>query len=102
MSESKHTQSKWSIERDWFGRISIIAPAPNGLTFIVAQDIGGEIRKDAQGRWTDQTEVEANARLLCAAPDLLAVLQRLWMEAELTDDEQEAVKAVLAKAQGAA
>jgi hypothetical protein len=96
MSESKHTQSKWSIERDWFGRISIIAPAPNGLTFIVAQDIGGEIRKDAQGRWTDQTEVEANA------PDLLAVLQRLWMEAELTDDEQEAVKAVLAKAQGAA
>lgn len=72
MSETKHTQSKWSIERDIFGRIDIVAPASNGLTYVIAQDIGGEVRKDAKGQWTDRSEVEANARLLLAAPGLLA------------------------------
>lgn len=121
MSESKHTQSKWSIERDSFGRINIIAPAPNGLTFVIAHDIGGEVRKDAQGRWTDQTEVEANSRLLWASPDLLSAaietmqtMENIWRtkgrDDEYIYDEMGSdlaasyfvLRAAIAKAQGAA
>lgn len=74
---SKHTPGPWLISRDKFGEINIETSKRGGCVFVIANDVGGEVRKDEKGKWSDKSEVEANARLIEAAPELLEALEKL-------------------------
>lgn len=90
MTDTQHTPGPWRAEwvpkgqRPWVGRI-------------------------AEGRWaalacgkTDE-EAEANARLIAAAPELLAALQAVadyWAGGDVPADIDAAMRAAIAKATG--
>lgn len=71
-----HTPAPWLSRDDWEGtEIEIYVPRLDGIgDFVIVEEVGGEIRKDENGEWSDYSEVQANARLIAAAPDLLAEL----------------------------
>lgn len=70
---SKHTPGPWQI-RGEADDITIFVPIAHGLCFEIAQSIGGQVRGK---KFDDFKEVEANARLIAAAPDLLEALHDL-------------------------
>jgi len=85
-----HTPGPWSVHADSWG-IEIRAASGDPRTYLcIAERIGGRrVRREDQS-W-DDGEAQANARLIAAAPDLLAALQALkerghtqatWMLAE--------------------
>jgi hypothetical protein len=89
MSESKHTPSPWNIEPfdPWDKQIMVNEPA-------VAVDYD-DVDRDTQ---------EANARLIAAAPDLLAVVHTLLATAYGDHDGCALyiqARAAIAKAEGA-
>ncbi|WP_121500071.1 hypothetical protein [Pseudomonas aeruginosa] len=76
----KHTPGPWGIER-LHGEINVIscnerdsAAKDIGIVYVLARDVGGMIHGE---QFDDRSEVEANARLMAAAPELLDALVNL-------------------------
>lgn len=94
---SKHTQQEW--QRDG---ATVYALNIEGTNRFVAQVQGGW---STQGRnRTDVEEVEANARLIAAAPDLLEALRDALCALECCGKDYQAAtkaRAAIAKATGA-
>lgn len=87
MSESKHTPGNWtrdipssfdSCHVEFAGSGHYIALGVVGRARPVAFVIGG------RGNWRDDHEVEANARLISAAPHLLATLKAVFEDRSAT------------------
>lgn len=70
MSEAKHTPGPWLIAKT--DAAFVYALNDRGYNRFWAHVIGGNLRR---GESTSKVETEANARLIAAAPDLLADLQ---------------------------
>ncbi|WP_311185469.1 hypothetical protein [Pseudomonas aeruginosa] len=75
----KHTPGPWGIER-LHGEINVIscnerdgAAKDMGIVYVLARDVGGMIHGE---QFDDRSEVEANARLIAAAPELLSLAKR--------------------------
>lgn len=96
-----HTPGPWQV-RKVDGHLSIFVPSERGLTCEIAERIGGEVFKDASGAYRDYSRVEANARLIAAAPDLLEALVAVLNYC--VDDEGQptiaTARAAIAKATG--
>lgn len=72
--KAKHTPGPWKIVKSKFGDLSI--EVKKGLaTYEIVREVGGEVRQDEKGFWSDKSEVEANARLIAEAPELLEAAQ---------------------------
>lgn len=97
MSDAKHTEGPWTFDRDW-NRIPTIIGADGSLV--------ADIRKSSVnkgGGVVDMPEREANARLIAAAPELLAALIPLAASPrglEITIGQLDAARAAIAKAKG--
>jgi hypothetical protein len=108
MGETKHTPGPWHVDDGTFEGIETGVYSADAL-ICVAEN--GECMEMAFGdeRWSVH---EANARLIAAAPDLLAALSRLheiahgsWFGDDGTDSDEEraamvAARAAIAKATG--
>lgn len=90
-----HTPGPWEYDGD----------------YIFAAAIGGYIADPntddmTSGRYVAkrdaQVQIEANARLIAAAPDLLAALQGVLRVADRATDEFDAARAAIARATGSA
>lgn len=88
MSEQKHTPGPWEAWRDEEGCWGIIKDNAF-LTTAFDPDFGGV-----------EGSAEANARLIAAAPDLLAMLKvaQLWLDVDGRFDMQ-GINAAIAKAE---
>ncbi|EIU7111441.1 hypothetical protein [Pseudomonas aeruginosa] len=98
---SKHTPGPWGIER-LHGEINVIscnerdgAAKDMGIVYVLARDVGGMIHGE---QFDDRSEVEANARLMAAAPELLDALVALVECEQTTPELWEAARAAIAKA----
>lgn len=102
MSGGKHTLGPWKVYR-----------SPDGSTIIGIgvnrpddPDHGAGITDPRFGLWGSGTEREANARLIAAAPDLLAALKTLCAAYEACNGEDhpayKQARAAIAKAEGGA
>lgn len=98
MSAHKHTPGPWAVVGDG----SRVKPEPVDLFFQPIADVNAEIRWE-NGNWVRKGNVEANARLIAAAPDLLAALEMalIWLDYEGKYDVQ-GIRTAIAKATGAA
>lgn len=79
MSELKHTKSPWLIADDDPTFVYALGPHGTNLFWVPVQASGPE----KIGR----EEAIANARLIAAAPDLLATLEALMLAAENLDPQ---------------
>lgn len=107
MSKNKFTPGPWAavFEPEW-NQWSIRSANPADLAeapvyYELASSIGGHVRGE---NFDDYSEVEANARLVAAAPDLLEALEMLLEETDpmkLNAGEPWCrVRTVIAKARG--
>lgn len=99
----KHTPGPWKLINDKFGDYSIQVPAGRGTVYVIADNIGGQVYVDSEGKFTDYSTVEANASLIAAAPGLLALLVRYRNEVPLGHQPHMAASeadALIAKATG--
>lgn len=76
MPEHKHTPGPWRIVEGFMGRPEIESDnerdnADATQVFVLARDIGGRVHGEL---FDDYSEVEANIKLIAAAPDLLRAL----------------------------
>lgn len=88
----------------------MFVPSEHGCRYVIAQRIGGEILQDAAGKYTDFSVVDANARVIAAAPDGLAFARAFvdnideWegepSPGQRWHKEYTAAKALIAKATG--
>jgi len=86
----KHTQGPWAVSNYYAGKASISGKDWGGFATVVTRLDGDE---------NDSVEGLANARLIAAAPDLLAALEDML---NLTLDEDDiAVSSRIAKARAA-
>lgn len=96
MSEAKHTQGDWHLELHDAGAFTIFLPPQF--------DMGWASTIASRGQWThNAAESHANARLLWAAPDLLAALKLAIAELDggpETYAALDAAHAAIAKAEG--
>ncbi|WP_213881255.1 hypothetical protein [Pseudomonas sp. dw_358] len=81
MPEIKHTPGPWVVEVDTWGTTSVKSANEEDLQewpieYFLAEKIGGHIYGEDFG---DFSEVQANAKLIAAAPDLLAALKQAHM-----------------------
>lgn len=89
MSDSKHTPGPWEIAE--FGRNhTILIYGPDE---ILVADCGGILRRSHE-------EMESNARLIAAAPDLLAALEDVVRVADRDTVIFDVARAAIAKAKG--
>ena len=86
MSGAKHTPGPWRVDPDFPSDVQ----TADGLR---------EICNPSPSDATDE-ELLANARLIAAAPDMLAVLKRLDRKGGLGLDVHEWIGAVIAQAEG--
>ncbi|MGP8812108.1 hypothetical protein ACT03H_27610 [Pseudomonas aeruginosa] len=104
----KHTPGPWGIER-LHGEINVIscnerdgAAKDMGIVYVLAHDVGGMIHGE---QFDDRSEVEANARLIAAAPELLDALEdsvnRLTSSLILLKCDDDFIKKETAKARAA-
>jgi len=101
--ETKHTPGPWRIATDAWGETAIESDnerdnADETQVFVLAKSIGGRIHG---AEFDDRSEVEANIKLIAAAPDLLIALNNLltrFNSSELTMETLESAKAAIAKA----
>lgn len=113
---NKHTPGPWAAHFDnswnqWSVRsanTADLAEAP--LYYELADRIGGHVRGE---RFDNYSEIEANARLIAAAPELLEALEQLKCEVILSDVDMDYIEhhfrpwldkaaAAIAKARGEA
>jgi len=97
---TQHTPGPWAISAAMYGVGNLKV---HGVEF--TRD--GITQPIANCGWDDKGEAEANARLIAAAPDLLAALRLCERALEERDAEAEehaakAARAAIAKAKGAA
>jgi hypothetical protein len=95
MKMSEHTPGPWRFDRDWTRTPTIF-----GANGVRVADVEKKLVVTG-GRVIDlpKEEREANARLIAAAPDMLAILQRISVSYPgYIPDFVEAVHAVIAKA----
>ncbi|WP_168990511.1 hypothetical protein [Aureimonas flava] len=92
MSGSKHTPGPWQLEGNWSangrklgGWVSTMHPSP---IFELSPLVG----------FSD--EIVANARLIAAAPELLAMLREARLFVQAQDHVFERIDAIIAKAEG--
>ena len=91
MSNARHTPGPWFVSDrpHSYGR-EVSAGSP-----------GGQVIAGGNGApWPDLFEQQANAKLIAAAPDLLAALQGVLRVADRKTDEFDAARAAIAKATG--
>lgn len=87
---SGHTPGPWSVEQNGFYKSAVTAN--KGLAHLTWK--AGTDRMSRE-------EIEANARLIAAAPDLLMALENLENDAgQIPDHAWKIVKAAIAKARG--
>ncbi len=109
MSDTKHTPGPWAWSDA--GTRLVATGHLSGAYIFWPRNIGGE--SDArQDGWasalgspdTTDEESEANARLISAAPELLAALESVVKSSQfdIRDDDLAAARAAIAKATGAA
>lgn len=112
MTDTKHTPGPWRVTQEWQttkdGSFGVEAPTPEGPGFPTPSATGYYAMalppphgRDPKSRATQ----EANARLIAAAPDLLAALQALIAEHAQDDPRREThaqanAKRAIAKATG--
>jgi hypothetical protein len=90
---AQHTPGPWKAE----GWENLVVNSADGYTMTLA----------AGGKWAVLSELKANARLIAAAPDLLAALREvagLWEDSDKTNGLAEimarSARAAIAKAMG--
>jgi len=88
---SKHTPGPWTFGH--WGDDFWVSPDSSGLTQKVARVTWGMGEEREEGR--------ENARLVAAAPELLAALKGVLRVADRKTDEFDAARAAIAKAEGA-
>lgn len=95
-----HTPGPWRVEQETTGIWGACDPSDNstrGMGYPIA-----ECRTTPSGRWAsgpDYDEAEANARLIAAAPDLLAALEHILAGAlSLPRFAEDEARAAIAKA----
>lgn len=108
--ETKHTPGPWRIAVDSWGRTEIESDNPrdnaeDGVVYVLASSIGG--RRHGEN-YEDLSEVEANAKLIAAAPDLLKALIKLHESrkslndsgdvGQMVEDDVETARAAIEKA----
>lgn len=99
-----HTPGPWLIDDD-SGPDELSVCDESGR-YEIASSVGGPVRQDSEGGYNDYREVEANARLIAAAPDLLAALEKALHDSGCDGDLcnwawHEAARTAIAKATGA-
>lgn len=91
MADSKHTPGPWSVEDPMGADVGLwivqsdLEPRQWSSIAIVTDDEDGQAR-DEGGRFIGRAEQEANARLIAAAPDMLAALKAFMAEHDDTYD----------------
>lgn len=93
MMKTAHTLGPWFTKREGFLTVYVEARLRAGVIQEVAACGPTEAGPEQQ---------EANARLIAAAPDLLAALQGVLRVADRATDEFDAARAAIAKATGEA
>jgi len=98
MPEHKHTPGPWVIHKG--DEIDIRSANPADLAqapiyFVIAENIGGHVHGE---QFDDYSEVEANARLIAAAPDLLKACTALIDYDESAEDGDVSMLMAYAKA----
>ena len=93
-----HTPGPWTYRRAKY-------PVDGSYDYAIAAKVGGQefcIIAEAFGRVADAVwpDAEANARLIAAAPDLLAALKDVVAVADRKTDEFDRARAAIAKAEG--
>lgn len=81
MSACKHSRAPWRFDHDW-QRLPTIFDADGNKVAVVEKDriVAGKLAVDLEGR-------KANAKLIEAAPDLLAVVQMILDKRPTSDPE---------------
>lgn len=87
MQTAQHTPGPWAVDA-----------APNGHQFIVAEHRADICRMGSENMLADDSSAAANARLIAAAPELLAVLEHVLDRATMPGFLRDQVRAAIAKA----
>jgi hypothetical protein len=98
MSEAKHTPGPWLIAGEDATFVYALGPVLKSNIFWAHVQAAGPERASRE-------ECKANARLIAAAPELLAALEKVWSEGVIPDGFallQDQVCDAIAKATGSA
>ena len=94
---SKHTPGPWTVQRDFrgYGTFQIVEAGERERSLLMCGDAAGVPRG----------EMQANARLIAAAPDLLESAESILLMLDGTDhstkiDRMAQLRAAIAKARG--
>ena len=95
MAESQHTPGPWDAKDNR------AANAVDREPVWIVVDANGHVTADCDGlELADPNHAEANARLIAAAPDLLAVCEEIVRIVEVKHPILDAASAAIAKARG--
>jgi hypothetical protein len=106
---AKHTPGLWKIEEEYFPGIDSVDPPFTIILFGYAEEDCGIRGRTPEEIWIisfSAAKAQANARLIAAAPDLLAALKNIIqigkrdMSNPKYDGYFEAARAAIAKAEG--